>query len=110
MRLFNYPIYANASTQIVTTTTQENLLDNQLNVEVSPVVKMAETITSLSVCDYLGGLGIMLIFIAVVRIISQSMNPCKQSQSKSPQSKSQRQLDVEFLERVWIMNASKVED
>ncbi|BAZ37277.1 hypothetical protein NIES4101_31980 [Calothrix sp. NIES-4101] len=110
MRLFNYPIHLNANTKIVTAANPEELLEHPLQMEVSPVVQMAETITSLSVCDYLGGLGIMLIFIAFVRIFSPSMHSTKQSQSKSPQSKSQRELDIEFLERVWIMDDSKVED
>lgn len=65
--------------------------------EVAPT-KISQTIESLTVCDYLGGLAVMLIFLAITRMISQV----------GFRRKSQKCSDVEFLERIWKMDASKI--
>ncbi len=101
MSLFNDGIYLTANTNITDSTNQTN----RLNIEVLPANKISETIVSLSIYDYLGGLGVMLIFVAIIRIISEFK---LRSQHQKP--KLQRELDIELLERIWIMNTSKVED
>lgn len=101
MSLFNYGIYLTANTNITSSTNETN----RLNIEVTPANQISETIASLSVCDYLGGFGIMLIFVAIIRIISE-FKPRSQIQKH----KSQRELNIEFLERIWIINTSKIKD
>ncbi|BAZ12869.1 hypothetical protein NIES4071_47030 [Calothrix sp. NIES-4071] len=71
---------------------------NQQHTEVAPTAKIAQTVASLTVCDYLGGLAVMLIFLAITRIISQAGFWKKSKQAR----------DVEFLERIWKMDASKI--
>jgi len=101
MSLFNYPIHLTANTNITDSTNQTN----RLSIEVSPATKISKAITSLSAYDYLGGLGIMLIFVAIIRIIYELKH-----QSPNQKSKSQRELNIELLERIWMMNNSKIED
>jgi hypothetical protein len=105
MSLFNYPIFLSSNTNITNSTHQQIQQTNRLNIEVSPATKISETIASLTICDYLGGLGVMLIFVAIIRIISE-LKPQLQNQK----SKSQRESDVELLERIWMMNTSNVKD
>lgn len=71
---------------------------NQQRTEQAPVAKISDSIASLTVCDYLGGLAMMLIFLAITRMISQT----------GFGKKSKRVKDVEFLERIWKMDASKI--
>lgn len=71
---------------------------NQQRTEQAPVAKISDTIASLTVCDYLGGLAMMLIFLAITRMISQT----------GFGKKSKRVREVEFLERIWKMDASKI--
>ncbi|RUT03055.1 hypothetical protein DSM106972_053630 [Dulcicalothrix desertica PCC 7102] len=71
---------------------------NQQRTEQAPLAKISDTIASLTVCDYLGGLAVMLIFLAITRMISQT----------GLGKKSKRVREVEFLERVWKMDASKI--
>jgi hypothetical protein len=101
MSLSNYPIHLTANTNITDSTNQTN----RLSIEVSPATQISETIASLSIFDYLGGLGIMLIFVAIIRIIYELKH-----QSPSQKPKSQRELNIEFLERIWMMNTSKIKD
>ncbi|PAX58088.1 hypothetical protein [Brunnivagina elsteri] len=101
MSLFNYPIHLTANTNITDSTNQTN----RLSIEVSPATQISETIVSLSIFDYLGGLGIMLIFVAIIRIIYEL-----KQQSSNQKPKSQRELSIELLERIWMMNTSKTKD
>ncbi|NJL63891.1 MAG: hypothetical protein HC903_21230 [Methylacidiphilales bacterium] len=71
MSFFNYPIYSTANTQIADSTNQESQQIHRSNIEVSPTNQISETIVSLSIYDYLGGLGVMLIFVAIIRIIME---------------------------------------
>lgn len=71
---------------------------NQQRTEQAPLAKISDTIASLTVCDYLGGLAVMLIFLAITRMISQT----------GLGKKSKRVREVEFLERIWKMDASKI--
>jgi hypothetical protein len=105
MSLFNYPISLSSNTNITNSTHQKIQQTNRLNIEVSPATKISETILSLSIYDYLGGLGVMLIFVAIIRIISEL-----KLRSQNQKSKSQRKSDVELLERIWIMNTYNVKD
>ncbi len=80
------------------TSTNLNSQANQQLIGVAPTAKITQTIASLTVCDYLGGLAVMLIFLAITRMISQAGFWKKSKQAR----------DVEFLERVWKMDASKI--
>jgi beta-lactamase regulating signal transducer with metallopeptidase domain len=91
MDFFDTAIAANTSDSLMTSV-------NQQQTEVAPTRKMSEMISSLTVCDYLGGFAIMLIFLAITRMISQA----------SSQRKSKKCSDVELLERIWKMDASKI--
>jgi hypothetical protein len=66
--------------------------------EVTPVSQLAQSVASLSVCDYLGGLAIMFIFIAIWRTIMQKLE----------KPKSTRWANIQLLERIWQMDASKI--
>jgi hypothetical protein len=66
--------------------------------EVTPISHLAQTVASLTVYDYLGGLAIMLIFLAIWRMITQQVEKLK----------STRCANVELLERIWQMDASKI--
>jgi hypothetical protein len=79
------------------TNTNFNSQTNQ-HTELAPIAKVGETIASLTVFDYLGGLAVTLIFLAITRMITQSRF-CKRSRKCS---------DVAFLERIWKMDASKI--
>lgn len=70
----------------------------QQRTEQAPLAKIGDSIASLTVCDYLGGLAVMLIFLAITRMITQT----------GFGKKSKRVRDVEFLERIWKMDASKI--
>ena len=80
----------NTNPQVDVTLTQQT--------EVKPVSQLTKSLASLSVYDYLGGLAIMLIFIAIWRMITQ----------KVEKPKSTRCVDIELLERIWQMDASKI--
>jgi hypothetical protein len=80
----------NSQTNVTNSTNQHT--------ESAPFAKVGDTIASLTVCDYLGGLAVTLIFLAVARMISQTRF----------WRKSKKARDVEFLERIWKMNASKI--
>ncbi|MBF2064111.1 MAG: hypothetical protein IGS39_06765 [Calothrix sp. C42_A2020_038] len=71
---------------------------SQQQIEAAPTTKVMQTMTSLTVCDYLGGLSVMLIFIAITRIVFYSRF----------KAKSKQYSDVEILERIWKMDASKI--
>jgi hypothetical protein len=62
--------------------------------EVTPISQLA----SLSGYDYLGGFAIMLIFIAIWRMITQKVEKPKLT----------RCANIELLERIWQMDASKI--
>ncbi len=68
--------------------------------EITPVSQLVEDVASLSVYDYLGGLAIFLIFIAIWRMITQ----------KVEKPKSKRRSDIELLERIWQMDTSKIRE
>jgi hypothetical protein len=87
----NINIKLNSQSEIATSV-------NQQRTEQAPLAKISDTIASLTVCDYLGGLAVMLIFLAITRMISQT----------GLGKKSKRVREVEFLERIWKMDASKI--
>jgi hypothetical protein len=66
--------------------------------EVTPVSQLAQSVASLSVYDYLGGLAIMFIFLAIWRTIMQKLE----------KPKSTRWANIQLLERIWQMDASKI--
>ncbi len=70
----------------------------QQQTEVTPVSQLVEGVASLSVYDYLGGLAISLIFMAIWRMITE----------KVEKPKSKRRSDIELLERIWQMDTSKI--
>lgn len=71
---------------------------HQHHTEVASGANIGEIIASLTVCDYLGGLAVMLIFLAITRMMSQARFG----------RKSKRAKDVEFLERIWKLDSSRI--
>jgi hypothetical protein len=66
--------------------------------EVTPISQLTQSIESLTVYDYLGGLAITLIFMAIWQMIMQKLE----------KPKSTRCANIELLERIWQMDASKI--
>ena len=80
----------NTNPQVDVTVTQQT--------EVTPVSQLTKSLASLSVYNYLGALAIILISIAIWRMITQ----------KVEKPKSTQRANIELLERIWQMDASKI--
>jgi hypothetical protein len=79
---------------------QTDVTGIEQQVQVTPMSSLVANIKSITVYDYLGGLAIFLIFMAIWRMVTQTV--------EKPQST--RRSDIEFLERIWRMEAAKVKD
>jgi hypothetical protein len=93
MNFFDVPNNVNLQADVTAST-------NEQNIEVASATQIGQTLASFSVYDYLGGLAIMLIFLAITRMIRQSVY----------QTKFRRESNVEFLERIWRMDTYNIRD